>query len=97
MVDSKDVYWFIPDGINIEAKTKQMKKKRKQMKRKGNLKVYISERDTHRSKQDTATIPQGVESSDQRLNNNEYGEFDDQEYHHIKITSISSYTSPCII
>ena len=61
-------------------------------KRKNKSKVDISESATHRNEHDTIDIPQGIESSDQRLNISEYSKFDgefddirDQEYHHIKI------------
>ena len=62
---------------DIEPKAKQMKKKRKQKKRKNNSKVDISESNTHRSEHDTTGIPLEVESSNQRLNNNENSEFED--------------------
>ena len=98
---------FLSDQYNdadIEPKAKQMKKKRKQKKSKNNSKADISENNTYRNEHDTIGIPQDVDSSNWRINDNEYSEFDDelssirdQEYHHIKIISIASDTIPCIM
>ena len=74
-------------------KLKEMKKKRRQKKRRKYSKIDFSENNTCSSELVTIDIPQTIDSSDQRLYNNKYGEFDgkcdgirDQEYHHIKIT-----------
>ena len=69
---------------------KQTKKNRKR-KGKNNSKVDISDSNAHRSEHDMIHIPHEASSSDQKLNSNEYDEFDveldsirDQSYNGIK-------------
>ena len=62
--------------------------KRKQKKIKNNSNIDISYSSTHRYEYDTIDITQGDYSSDQKLNDDEFSEFDDeldcirdQQYH----------------
>ena len=51
--------------------------KKRQQNKKNNSDVDISHSNTHRSEHDTRGIPQKVDSSNQRINDNEYGKIDD--------------------
>ena len=107
--NNNDSERFLSDQLEMlmwRQKLKQMKKRRRQkkQKRKKYSKIDFSENNTCSSELVTIDIPQMIDSSDQRLYNNKHGKFNgkcdgiqDQEYHHIKVISTASDTSPCIM